>query len=244
MKIISSSHQMVVEVLCRAKMAETICSSFSFSVAPNLWVLLIWLNSTIQCEYVLRLFSLYTLDNIEEQRLKWLPDNEIISFSPSYFHTKMTSDRLTGGLTDSSLSKSAWLSQSIDCQWPLSWTLILNDSSQCIYTYAAHERDQLVYCTAPAERSGSEHDLTAWLDDIPTSPGVRLPPKQGHKTQHRLFPIQRPYKQQGKKHPERKQSVHRVVRSLCVILKGLLFETIYFAFIKSGRLTCHFWFCD
>lgn len=53
---------------------------------------------------------------------------------------------------------------------------------------------QYSFCAAPAERSGSEHDLTGWLDDIPTSPGVRLPPKQRHKTQLQLSSIQCLYK--------------------------------------------------
>lgn len=37
---------------------------------------------------------------------------------------------------------------------------------------------QYSLCAAPEEGSGSEHDLTGWLDDIPTRPGVRLPPRQ------------------------------------------------------------------
>lgn len=49
---------------------------------------------------------------------------------------------------------------------------------------------QYSFCAAPEERSGSEHDLTGWLDDIPTSPGVRLPPRQRHKTQPQLSSIQ------------------------------------------------------
>lgn len=75
---------------------------------------------------------------------------------------------------------------------------------------------QYSVCTAPLERSGSEHDLTGWLGDIPTSPGVRLPPKQRHKTQLQLFSIQCLYTEQEKKYLERRLSIHWVVKSLCV----------------------------
>lgn len=46
------------------------------------------------------------------------------------------------------------------------------------------------FCAAPVKRSGSEHDLTGWLDNIPTSPGVCLPLKQLHKTQIQQSAIQ------------------------------------------------------
>ena len=58
---------------------------------------------------------------------------------------------------------------------------------------------QYSLCTTPVERSGSENDLTGWLDDIPTSPGVCLPPRQRHKTQLQLFSFQCLYTQQEKK---------------------------------------------
>lgn len=62
---------------------------------------------------------------------------------------------------------------------------------------------QYGFCAAPVERSGSEHDLTGWLDDIPPSPRVRLPPKQRHKTQFQQSFIQCLYSQQGKEKPGR-----------------------------------------
>lgn len=58
---------------------------------------------------------------------------------------------------------------------------------------------QYSFYAAPEERSGSEHDITGWLDNIPTSPGVRLPPIPRHKTQLRLSSIQCFYNQHENK---------------------------------------------
>lgn len=73
------------------------------------------------------------------------------------------------------------------------------------------EHVQYGFCAAPPERSGSEHDLTGLLDDIPTSPGVCLPPKNSNiKTQPQLSSIQCLYNQQEKNNP----GIHWVVKSL------------------------------
>lgn len=76
-------------------------------------------------------------------------------------------------------SKSAWLSQSIDYQWLCDWSPTVVTAALPLH-YAKTAQWQAspgMYSTVSVvllKRSGSEHDLTGWPDNIPTSPGVCL----------------------------------------------------------------------
>lgn len=100
------------------------------------------------------------------------------------FITKLTCLRSSRPATNHRQSKSGLQSQSIDYHWPLGRSPALTDSSLGGTAAAGRVRhERYSFCAAPEERSGSERDITGWLDDIPTSPGVLLPLRQQHKTQ-------------------------------------------------------------
>lgn len=60
------------------------------------------------------------------------------------------------------------------------------------YTEIAQQQDKpgmYSFCAAPVKRSGSELNQTGWMDNIPTSRGVCLSPRQLHETQLQLSAI-------------------------------------------------------
>lgn len=62
----------------------------------------------------------------------------------------------------------AALSQSIDYQWALDWSLTVNDSSWGLTQQAKlRKAKRSTLSGLPHKRSGPEHDLTGWLDHIP-----------------------------------------------------------------------------
>lgn len=78
----------------------------------------------------------------------------------------------------------------------------------------AHGHVQYGFCAAPQERSGSEHDLTGWLDDIPTSPGLCLPLKNSDiRHSFNCLPFSF-YTTNKKKKKSWEEKIHWVVKSL------------------------------
>lgn len=177
----------------------------------------------VWCKYAYMCF--HSFNNFKNY--KWTDDKIIVKWSPSYFHQDSMwqadySCNLSLAKQISLIKSINWLSVTTQLESNHEWQRPMHYTEGGSTSAAQVGSGQYSFCTAWVERSGSEHDLTGWLDDIPTSPGVLLPPKQRHKTQLQLFSIQRLYNSQEKKkkREETKYSFSCEI-ALSTFLKGL-----------------------